>query len=111
MDIREIAVRLNDALGETLVAALTASKDAKIAQAWAQQDGPSPSPVAGRRLQFAYTQWVAITEAEGEQVARLWFVSSNTWLNQITPIDAIRQDRFEETATAAAALIQDSFAG
>lgn len=110
-DIREIARRLNASLGATLVAALAGSKDPKVSYKWARQDGPSPRPAAVRRLQFAYAQWLAIAEAEGEAVAQMWFLGSNPWLDQATPIDAIRAGRFKETAAATAAMIGDGFTG
>lgn len=111
VDIREITRRLNAALGATLVSALAGSKDMKISYKWAQQDGPSPKPESMRRLQFAYAQWIAISEAEGEHVARMWFIGSNPWLDQDSPVDAIRENRFKETAAAAIAMIDDGFAG
>ncbi|MDP3949510.1 hypothetical protein [Microbacterium sp.] len=49
--------------------------------------------------------------AEGEQVARLWFVGGNPWLRDNTPITAIREDRFDEVANAVQALLDDSFGG
>ena len=111
LDIREITRRLNSALGSTLVAALTGNKDRKISYKWAQQDGPAPKPDAVRRLQFAYTQWTLLVEAEGEHVARMWFIGANPWLDHDTPIDAIRDNRFKETAAATTAMVEDSFSG
>jgi hypothetical protein len=111
LDIREITRRLNSTLGSTLVAALTGNKDRKVSYKWAQQDGPAPKPDAIRRLQFAYVQWTLVASAEGEHVARMWFIGSNPWLDHDTPIDAIRESRFKEVAAAARALVDDSFSG
>ncbi|MET3920050.1 hypothetical protein [Arthrobacter sp. UYEF20] len=111
LGIREIVRRLNAALGATLVAATAGSKDRKISYKWAQQDGPTPNDVAVKRLQFAYTQWLVVSEAEGEHVARMWFIGANPWLDQDSPIDAIREDRFREVASAAAAMVDDGFIG
>jgi hypothetical protein len=111
MDIREITRRLNAALGATLVGALAGSKDLKVSYKWAQQNGPSPKQGSVQRLQFAFTQWLIIAEAEGEHVARMWFIGSNPWLDQDTPVDAIREGRFKEVAAAAAAMIDDGFVG
>jgi hypothetical protein len=110
-DIGEISRLLTASLGATLVAALAGTKDTKISYKWARPNGPSPRPAAMRRLQFAYTQWLVISEAEGEDVARMWFLASNPWLNESTPIDAIREGLFRETAAATAAMIEDTFAG
>jgi hypothetical protein len=111
LGIREIVRRLNAALGATLVAGLAGSKDRKTSYKWAQQSGPTPNASAVKRLQFAYTQWVVVSEAEGEHVARMWFIGANPWLDHDSPVDAIRGDRFREVAAAAAAMVDDGFIG
>ena len=95
LELREITQRLNAALGGTLVATLAGSTDTKASLKWAKHDGPEPSPETNNRLRFAYEQWQKVTEAEGEQVARLWFVGANPWLENDTPVHAIRE-RSEE---------------
>lgn len=111
LGIREVVRRLNAALGATLVAGLAGSKDRKNSYKWAQQDGPTPNAAAVKRLQFAYTQWALVSEAEGEHVARMWFIGANPWLDHDSPVDAIREDRFREVAAAAAAMVDDGFIG
>lgn len=111
LDIREVARRLNAALGGTLVAALAGSKDLKASHKWAKEGGPQPRPEATKRLNFAYEQWQKVVEVEGEQVARVWFIGANPWLDYDTPTNAIREDRLKEVARAAQALIDDSFSG
>ncbi|PKI89871.1 hypothetical protein CW368_11935 [Actinomycetales bacterium SN12] len=111
LDIREVTRRLNAALGGTLVSALAGSKDAKSSHKWAKEGGPQPRPEAVKRLAFAYEQWQRVTEAEGEHVARVWFIGANPWLGYDTPVNAIREDRLKDVARAAKALIDDSFSG
>lgn len=111
LDIREITRRLNAALGGTLVATLAGSKDTRISLKWATEGGPAPRAEAVRRLAFAYEQWQKVVEAEGEQVARLWFIGANPWLDYDTPVNAIREDRLKEVGRAAQALIDDAFSG
>lgn len=111
LDIREVARRLNSSLGGTLVASLAGSKDAKLPYRWAKVDGPTPKNEAMRRLQFAYEQWTRLSEAEGEHVARAWFIGANPWLEYDTPVTAIREDRFKDAGKAAQAVIDDSFSG
>jgi hypothetical protein len=111
LDIREITRRLNGSLGATLVASLAGSKDAKLPYRWAKTDGPAPKNEAMRRLQFAYEQWTKLAEAEGEHVARAWFIGANPWLGYDTPVSAIREDRFKAAGNAAQAVIDDSFSG
>lgn len=111
LDIREITRRLNAALGGTLVSALAGSKDTKSSHKWAKENGPQPRPEAVKRLAFAYEQWQRVADAEGEHVARVWFIGASPWLDYDTPINAIREDRLKEVNRAAQALIDDSFSG
>lgn len=111
LDIREITRRLNGSLGGTLVASLSGSKDAKLPYRWAKDGGPAPKNEAVRRLQFAYEQWTRLADAEGEHVARAWFIGANPWLEYDTPITAIREDRYKAAGAAAQAVLDDSFSG
>lgn len=111
LDVREVARRLNAALGGTLVSALAGSKDAKASHKWAKEGGPEPRPEAVKRLTFAYEQWQKVAEAEGEHVARVWFIGANPWLEYETPINAIREGHFKQVGIAAQAVIDDSFSG
>lgn len=111
LDVHEIVRRLNGAVGATLVAALAGSRDPKIGYRWARADGPTPRPESVTRLQFAYEQWGQVAAAEGEHVARMWFLGANPRLGYDTPVDAIRQGRFKDVAAASAAIAEDGFAG
>lgn len=111
LDIREVTRRLNTALGGTLVSALAGSADPKSSHKWAKEDGPAPRPETARRLYFAYEQWQQVADAEGEHVARVWFIGANPWLGYDTPVNAIRENRFLDVANAAQALVDDAFSG
>lgn len=80
LDVREVTRRLNAALGGTLVSTLAGSKDTKASYKWAKETGPQPGPEVVKRLVFAYEQWQKVAEAEGEHVARVWFIGANPWL-------------------------------
>jgi hypothetical protein len=111
LGIREIVRQLNSALGATLVAALAGSKDPKISYRWARTDGPEPRPEAQARLQLAHRAWTAVSSVEGEHVARLWFVGANPWLDEVSPIEAIKGMRAKDVMGAAAAMTEDRFSG
>lgn len=111
LDVREVTRRLNAALGGTLVSALAGSSDTKSSHKWAKATGPQPRPETVKRLVFAYEQWQKVIEAEGEHVARVWFIGANPWLDYDTPVNAIREGRLPEVAAAAQALVDDSFSG
>lgn len=100
-DIREIAARLNDSLGAVLVAALAGSPNRKASYTWARSNGSMPTIPVIKRLQCAHAQWLLISAADGEQVARMWFIGMNPSLGDISPIEAIAADRFADVASAA----------
>ena len=110
-DVREIARRLNAALGGTLVSVLAGSQDATASRGWAKVGGPHPSVGAVERLVLAHEQWRRIADAEGLHVARAWFVGANPWLQNDTPVNAIREGRLVEVTHAAQAVLDDSFGG
>lgn len=108
MDIDQIALALNEALGSTLVAALTGSKDRKQPIRWAKPDGPKPSTDFERRLKLAHRLWTQLEAAEGEHIARGWFVGGNPLLDEDTPLTAIREDRAKEVTAAVAVFLESA---
>lgn len=111
LGIREVVRRLNGGLGPTLVAGLAGSKDRRITHKWAKEDGPEPNAKAARRLLFAIRIWHELVGHSGEHVARLWFIGSNPWLEEDSPVEAIMEDRYREVRAAANALVEGTFAG
>ncbi len=105
MDIHDIVRELNAVLGPTLVAGLAGSKDRKLPIRWAKADGPEPRSEASNRLTFAHRQWALLAAADGDHVARQWFIGGNPHLREDTPITAIREGRHSEVAEAAKAFI------
>lgn len=109
--IRDTVSFLNNALGPTLVAALSGTRDRTKSARWEAGDEPEPDAAASERLQCAAKQWKLIEASEGPDVARLWFLGANPWLDDDTPVTAIREGRFQETEAAAKAMVEDSFSG
>lgn len=107
LDIHEVVRRLNAHLGATLVAALAGSKDRKLPHRWAKSDGPLPGPDFERRLRLAHRAWRQIADAESDHLARAWFIGGNPFLQEDTPLTAIRQDRDRDVMNAVAALLED----
>jgi hypothetical protein len=105
MDIHDIVRELNAALGPTLVAGLAGSKDRKLPIRWAKADGPEPRSDASNRLTFAHRQWALLSAADGDHVARQWFIGGNPHLREDTPITAIREGRHGEVADAVESFI------
>lgn len=100
-DQHEIVRQLNDALGSTLVAALSGVRNRKQPYEWARPDGPEPPPDAWNRVRFAHQIWTALEPEEGRDVARRWFIGGNPLLGASTPVIAIREDRHTEVRRAA----------
>lgn len=111
LGIREIVRRLNSGLGPTLVAGLSGSKDRRISHKWAKDDGPEPNAAAVRRLMTGIRIWTELADAHGEHVARLWFIGSNPWLEEDSPIEAIQEDRYKAVRVAANAMLTGSSNG
>ena len=93
----------------TLVAGLAGSKDRRISHKWAKEDGPEPNQAAVRRPMAAIRLWTELSEAHGEHVAQLWFFGLNPWLDEDSPVEAIMEDRYKETRTAANAMLTGGF--
>lgn len=102
---------LIDGLGPTLVAALAGETDLRLVQRWT--DGVAPFPTAGlrERLACAHRVWRRVAAAEGDGVAREWFVASNPWLQDDTVVAAIAESRLTEVSIAAQALVDESWSG
>lgn len=111
-DYVDLVRRLTASLGPTLVSTLAGAEDTRAAMAWQGQDASHPDNEQMKRLQCAATVWRTVSDAEGDQVARLWFVGANPFLRDgDTVITAIREGRFDEVLNAAQALVDDSFSG
>lgn len=108
----DLVRHLTSVLGPTLVSTLAGSKDTRAAIAWSSEDVPHPDADAIRRLECAEAVWRKVCDAEGPDVARLWFIGANPFLHgEDTAITAIREGRFDEVAGAAQALVDGSFSG
>ncbi|MDT7953680.1 MAG: hypothetical protein RQ966_19435, partial [Acetobacteraceae bacterium] len=52
--------------------------------------------------------WTQVAGAEGDHVARAWFVGGNPVLGETTPLSAIRTDRSEQVMLAVKVLLEDT---
>lgn len=77
MNVHQVARELVAALGPTLVASLSGTKDRELPAEWAKPDGPEPGPGFAQCLQFAHEQWARLAAGEGEDTARAWFIGGN----------------------------------
>lgn len=101
--IHETTRQLTSHLGPTAVSYLAGAKSRKQAGRWADADGPEPRPDAKRRLMAAHRAWQMISTAEGEYVARNWFVGANPRLDEASPLDGLRDGDVAKVMAAARA--------
>ncbi len=87
------------------VAALAGSPDRKLPIRWAKSNGPTPEPAYSRRLQLAHRAWTHTEGAEGEYVARSWFIGPTPSCTKLT---AIRSGRGEDLMLAVKVLLEDT---
>lgn len=109
MDFREIVRRLNASLGASMVSALAGAKDPKASYRWQKEDGTVPSDAFQARILLAHRAWKMISDVDGDQVARQWFLGANPWLDEVSPVEAIHQDRFKAVIDAAEAMASGGF--
>lgn len=101
--IHETTRQLTSHLGPTAVSYLAGAKSRKQSVRWADAEGPEPRPEAKRRLMAAHRVWQMILTAEGEDVARNWFVGANPRLDEGSPLDGLRDGDLAKVMAAARA--------
>ncbi|SIE11791.1 hypothetical protein [Mycobacteroides abscessus] len=105
LPVPELARQLVAHLGATVVAALAGVRDRGLPHKWAVDGGVTPRPAALTRLQVAHRAWVTVATAEGEDIARAWFLGANPRLDETPPYLAIREGEFNKVMAAAVAFV------
>jgi hypothetical protein len=113
METHEVVAYLLARLGRTLTAYVANSRSRAMPARWAAPPGDtthaSPSDDKATRLKAAHTLFRSIEEADNDQVARNWLISANPRLGGHTPAEFIREDKFPDVFTAAAAFVGDRY--
>lgn len=108
--INQMAQFLISVLGPTLVASLAGIKEVSSVRRWGDATKPETVPLDSvDRIRCAHDVWRMVSEAEGDDVARAWFIGGNPWLDDCTPIGAIRNGQLRDVQHSAQALVDDSF--
>ena len=105
LPVAELARQLVSHLGPTVVAVLAGVRDRKLPHKWASDHGPTPRNSSVQRLQVAHRAWAAVATAEGEEIARSWFIGANPRLDEKPPFVAINDGDFKPVMSAAAAFV------
>lgn len=88
-----------------LVVHLAGAREPAMVRWWAS-GRLVPSGPEEHRLRFAYSLLRRIEDLQGREAAQAWFMAVNTRLGQRSPLRAIREGRFRETAAAASKLME-----
>jgi hypothetical protein len=110
METPVVVQELCDVLTSKLVAALAGVKDPGQVRKWAR-GVLEPTQPAEQRLRFGLDVIQELEGSLGRKVAQAWALSINPRLNYQSPIQAIREDRFQEVAAAAKALLEEGYDG
>lgn len=102
-DIHETTRQLVSQLGITAVSYLAGAKDMKQAAKWQQADGPEPRQEPTRRLMAAHRAWQMVATTENDYVARNWFIGANPRLEELSPLEALREGQIKQVLNAATA--------
>jgi hypothetical protein len=87
--IREIAVYLQDAVGQRVAAAIAGLNDAKQIGRYAREGGPEPHGTTERRLREGYKVVRMLVDAYDGKTARAWLFGTNTRLDDNAPIEVL----------------------
>lgn len=108
LNLHQIIDYLNNKLGPTLVAASIGYKDRRGISENVENFEKIFSAEQKTRLQFTLDTWLKVVAAEGDSIARLWFIGANPWLDDQSVIENIREDRFNKVNIAVDALVNDA---
>lgn len=107
--INEVVRRLNNHLGTTLVAALAGTMDLEEPERWANPDGPPPREGEQERIRVAHRIWLALADAESDDLARTWFTGTNPFLDGESPVLALREGQARDVTLAAKAFLDGTW--
>ncbi|TQR84340.1 XRE family transcriptional regulator [Mycobacterium hodleri] len=87
--LRDIAIYLQETLGQRVAAALAGLTDAKQIGRYAREGGPTPHNSTERRLREGYKVVRMLVDAYDSATARAWLFGTNTRLDDHAPIDVL----------------------
>jgi hypothetical protein len=97
--IADLVRTLQEVLGRQLVAAL-ANVDPKTVDRWIEGQ-TKPRAESERRLRTAFQIYQLLLSRDSEHTARAWFLGLNPQLDDVSPIEALKENRLREVVVAA----------
>jgi hypothetical protein len=92
-------------LTRRLVAYIAGVKDVKTVSRWANGEVETVRQESEQRLRTAYEIALLLTVFDSPQVIRAWFIGLNPQLGDLSPADALHDDRRQEALAAARAFV------
>ena len=102
--VADVSRFLDDVLGGVL-AGYVVGVDPKTLKRWADGD-QAPREAAERRLRAAHQVFMLVQTVEEAPTVRAWFIGMNPQLDDVSPAEAIREDRYREAMSAARAFVR-----
>ena len=87
--VRDIAMYLQETVGQRVAASLAGLSDAKQIGRYARAGGPMPHTSTERRLREGYKVVRMLVDAYDSTTARAWLFGTNTRLDDNAPIDIL----------------------
>lgn len=102
--IADIAGFLQETLGQALVAYMAGVSNGRTVGEWAR-GSRVPRPEADRRLRAAFQIFHTLQRDDDPFTIRAWFVGLNPQLDDVSPAEAISEDRLKDAMVAARAFL------
>ncbi|MDF2443701.1 MAG: hypothetical protein JWR01_1904 [Subtercola sp.] len=98
-----IASRLQEVLGRDVVAIITGKQSRQVSR-WATGDA-APTARDQQLLRDTFQVVELLTEVEGPEVTRMWFIGMNPQLDDQSPAEAITAGNVRDVMAAARAFV------
>jgi hypothetical protein len=95
---------LQEVLTPRLLAYIVGAPGVQIIESWTTGEG-GPSEAMDRRLRVALEVTELLLTVDSPRVVRAWFAGMNPQLSDISPAQALREDRFGEVLDATRAFM------
>lgn len=104
VDFSAIVRFLQENLGPTVTAYMSGASKTTVGR-WANQQQEPRSLPGERRLRGAYQVFVMLQGKESSHTIRAWFMGMNPQLDDLSPAEAIHDDRLPDVMSAARAFL------
>ena len=104
LDVSDIVASLKGRLGSKLLALTIGASDRTVDRWEEQKSGPTRLEQE-LRLRTAYQVFEMLKGDDADPTIRAWFMGMNPQLDDVSPAEALAEDRFREVLAAARAFL------